>query len=681
VQGNQEPTAAELAKAEKLFRETVDPLWLPPPEWTVSQWADAERFLSPESAAEPGKWSTDRAPYQRGIMDALSDPFIETVVVMKSAQVGYSEILNNIIGFYIAQDPAPMMMIQPTLDLAESFSKTRIAPMLRDTPALAGKVADARSRDSGNTLLEKSFPGGTLVLAGANSPASLASRPIRVVLFDEVDRYPASAGAEGDPISLGEKRTTTFWNRKKLIGGTPTVKGRSRTELAFEETDKRYFHLPCPGCGHMQPLKWARIHFESARHACEECGVLSTKPQWLRGRGEWRATEANPKNPKAAGFHINELYSPWVRWEQTIANFKLAQGNTELLKAWVNLSLGETWEDEGETVDPNSLMGRREEYPAPVPAGALVLTAGVDVQRDRLEVEVVGWGLGEESWSVERRILWGDPDKAAVWLELDEYRGRTWMHENGHQLRISAVCIDSGGSNTQAVYDYCRGKAAYRVFPIKGKEGEGRPIVSAPLQQKMGRVKRPVKLFTVGVDAAKTLIYDRLTTTKPGPGYCHFSKTVNDEEFFAQLTAEKCVTKYNRGFAKRVWEVVRSNGRNEALDCRVYAYAALKILQPVWPKLQRQLGSTVKQAAPVVVEDEAAVPEVAEDEDAPAPAEAALVEQPRLAPATPSPVVPAAAPPPDAPVEISAHRREPPPKQSNPMLKLRRRSGFVMGWK
>lgn len=614
-------------------------------------------------------------------MDALSDPFVETVVVMKSAQVGYSEILNNIIGFYIAQDPAPMMMIQPHLDLAESFSKTRIAPMLRDTPALAGKVADARARDSGNTLLEKSFPGGTLVLAGANSPASLASRPIRLVLFDEVDRYPASAGTEGDPISLGKKRTVTFWNRKILIGGTPTLKGISRTELAFSETDQRYYFLPCPDCGHMQPLKWARIDFESAKHACEECGSLNSKPVWLRGNGEWRATNPNPKDPKARGFHINELYSPWVRWETTIENFKLAQGNTELLKAWVNLSLGETWEEEGESVDPNSLMGRREEYPAPVPAGALVLTAGVDVQRDRLEVEVVGWGVGEESWSIDKRILWGDPDKAEVWLELDEYRSRVWLHENGHQLKVSCVCVDSGGSNTQAVYDYTRGKSASRVFPIKGKEGEGRPIVSAPIQQKMGRVKRPVKLFTVGVDAAKTLIYDRLTTTKPGPGYCHFSKQVNDEEYFSQLTAEKCVTKYNRGFAKRKWEVVRSNKRNEALDCRVYAFAALKILQPVWVRLQRQLAATVKPVGTVVVEDVASLPQEPDEDDAPIAIESALVDRRAPAAAPPPAPVPAPSPPTPPPVEISPHRHLETKPQSSPMLKIRRRQGFVMGWR
>ena len=640
---------------------------MPPPEWTVSQWADAERVLSPEASAEPGQWNTDRAPYQRGLMDALSDPFIEQVVVMKSAQVGYTEILNNIIGFYVAQDPAPIMMILPTLELAESFSKTRVSTMLRDTPCLAGKVKEARSRDSGNTTLEKSYPGGTLVLAGANSPASLASRPMRVVLFDEVDRYPASAGEEGDPISLGMKRTVTFWNRKILIGGTPTVKGVSRTELAFNQTDKRYYHLPCPDCGHMQRLEWSRIDFATAKHSCLECGAMNGKVQWLRGRGEWIATEPNPVNPKARGFHINELYSPWVRWEQTIENFHAAKGSPELLKAWVNLSLGETWEEAGETVDPTGLLTRCEQYPAQVPARALALTCGVDVQRDRLELEVVGWGTGEESWSVARQVLWGDPDRPEVWEDLDEVLEQTWMHQHGHQLRIMTTCIDSGGSNTQAVYDYCRNKTARKIFAIKGQGGDGIPVVSAPNQKKVGKERRKVQLIMVGVDAAKATIYGRLQIAEPGPGYCHFSKAHNDVEYFAQLTAETQRTKYHRGFPRREWSVSRANGRNESLDCRVYAYAALKISQPHWKRLERNLAPPVRYepepepSAPVEVIRPADPVTAAVEPEAPAPVEVVK--------------------PPEANKEIRLMEPAKPPRQSTPMLKRKRAGGFVQGWR
>ena len=641
---------------------------MPPPEWTVSQWADAERVLSSEASAEPGQWNTDRAPYQRGLMDALSDPFIETVVVMKSAQVGYSEILNNIIGFYIAQDPAPIMMILPTLELAESFSKTRISTMLRDTPCLAGKVRDARTRDSANTVLEKSYPGGTLVLAGANSPASLASRPMRIVLFDEVDRYPKSAGTEGDPISLGKKRTVTFWNRKILIGGTPTVKGESRTELAFNQTDKRYYHLPCPDCGQMQPLQWARIDFETARHACVECGSLNNKIRWLRGKGEWIATEPNPPDPKARGFHICELYSPWVPWETTIENFKAAKGNPELLKAWVNLSLGETWEEAGETVDPTGLLSRCEQYRAPVPAGALALTCGVDVQRDRLELEVVGWGPGEESWSVARQVLWGDPDRPDVWEDLDEVLGQTWMHEHGHQLQIMCTCIDSGGSNTQAVYDYCRNKTSRKIFAIKGQGGDGIPVVSSPSQRKVGKERRKVQLIMVGVDAAKSTIYGRLQIAAPGPGYCHFSTVHNDVEYFAQLTAETQRTKYHRGFPRREWSNTRANGRNESLDCRVYAYAGLKISQPHWKRLERQLAPVVRmEPEPLVLVAEPAVDPAAAPQPVPQP--------------VPQPMDEALAPPEPA-KEIRLMEPPRPARQSAPMAKPRKRSGgFVQGWR
>ncbi len=288
----------------------------PPPRLTVSQWADEYRRLSPESAAEPGRWRTDRAPYQRGIMDAVNDPTVREIVVMKSAQVGWTEILGNIVGFHVDRDPAPILLIQPTLEMAEAWSKDRLAPMVRDTPALKGKIKDARSRDSGNTLLHKQFPGGHVTIAGANSPAGLASRPIRVVLCDEVDRYPPSAGTEGDPISLARKRSTTFWNRKLLMGSTPTVKDASRIEAAFLASDQRYFLVPCPHCGTEDRLRWQHVRWpegrpEEAHYVCPHCGAVIEDTDKLRmlESGRWEAsTEFNG----VAGFHLSELYSPWV---------------------------------------------------------------------------------------------------------------------------------------------------------------------------------------------------------------------------------------------------------------------------------------------------------------------------------------------------------------------------------
>jgi phage terminase large subunit GpA-like protein len=527
-------------------------------------------------------------------MDALHDPTVEEIVVMSSAQIGKTEILLNVIGYHVHQDPSPILMILPTLELAESFSKDRLAPMVRDTPALRGLIADPRSRDSGNTLLHKRFPGGHITLAGANSPASLASRPIRIVLCDEVDRYPVSAGPEGDPVSLARKRAATFWNRKIVLVSTPTIKGASRIEQAWEESDKRRFMLPCPHCGHYQPLVWAHLRWDkdgqgrigNVRYVCQACDedIQETEKNRMLQSGRWEATA---EFRGVAGFHLNELYSPWRRWEEVVRDFLKAKRSTETLKTWVNTSLGEPWEEQGETVDEGSLFARREQYPAEVPAGALVLTAGVDIQDDRIEMEVVGWGPGEESWGIDYRVLWGDPGQQEIWTMLSDALQQTYEHESGDRLHIAAACIDSGGHHTQHVYEFCRGRQARRIFAVKGLAGAGRPIVSAPMRRRSGRNRRPVELFQVGVDEAKGLIYSRLRLKERGPGYCHFPmRPEYDEEYFAQLTAEKVVTRFHRGFARREW--VKTRPRNEALDCRVYALAALYILNPSWDALERR---------------------------------------------------------------------------------------------
>lgn len=555
----------------------------PPPELTTSEWADAERRLSSEASAEPGRWRTDRAPYQRGILDAINDHGTKGVVVMSSAQVGKTEFLLNMIGYHVDYDPAPILLLQPTVEMAQAFSKDRLAPMVRDTPALRQKVSDSKSRESGNTILHKTFPGGHITMAGANSPSSLASRPIRILLADEVDRYPVSAGSEGDPFNLAKKRTTTFWNSKVVAVSTPTVKGASRIEALYEDSTQEQYCLPCPSCGEYQPLRWRNIIFESVSHACEECGSEHKQDEWQKGRGEWIA-QAEHSNMR--GFHLNELVSPWRRWEDIIADFIQAKKSPETLKTFVNTSLGETWEEEGETVDGEGLLARREQYAAPVPEKTLVLTAGVDVQDDRLEVEVVGWGEAEESWNIDLRIIRGDPGRQQVWDDLDAVLNSTYDHESGHKLHIASTCIDSGGHFTQQVYDFCKTRQHRRVFAIKGVGGAGRPIVSAPSKKQSGRNKRKVDLFTVGVDDAKGLVYSRLRICDEGAGYCHFPLE-RDEEYFAQLTAEKIVTKFVRGFPRKEW--VKTRARNEALDMRVYALAALRILNPVWQSLKTKL--------------------------------------------------------------------------------------------
>ncbi|QQX80850.1 phage terminase large subunit family protein [Shewanella sp. KX20019] len=555
----------------------------PPPDYKVSEWADAERRLSSEASAEPGRWRTSRAPYQREILDAICDPLVEGAVVMSSAQVGKTEFLLNIIGYYVDYDPAPILLLQPTVEMAQAFSKDRLAPMVRDTPAIKGKIKDARSRDSGNTVLHKSFPGGHITMAGANSPASLASRPIRILLADEVDRYPLSAGTEGDPFNLAKKRTTTFWNKKIVAVSTPTVKGASRIEALYEDSTRERYCLACPSCGELQSLKWRNIDFKTVTHCCEECGAIHSQIEWTKHEGTWIAE--NPGH-RIRGFHLNELVSPWRKWSDIIQDFYAAKDNPELLKTFVNTSLGETWEQEGETLDHHEIMKRRECDFEILPEGVLCLVIGVDVQDDRLEYEIIGYGMGHESWGIERGVLYGDPGKRELWRDMDEVLDKRFKHSTGAVLSISAGCIDSGGHFTQMVYDYCQGKEHRRFFAVKGVGGPDRPIVSSPQQKQRGRTKRKVPLFTVGVDGTKSIVYGRLRIYEPGPGFCHFPQKY-DEEYFAQLTAEKCITKFHMGFPKKVWEKTRP--RNESLDIRVYALAALTLLNPNYEAIQANL--------------------------------------------------------------------------------------------
>ena len=509
------------------------------------------------------------------MMDALNDPLTNEIVIMCAAQLGKSETLNNIIGYYIDNDPCPILMLQPTVDMASAYSKDRIAAgLIRSTPCLQHKVKDPRARDSGNTTLHKVFPGGALTLVGANSPAGLASRPIRVVLCDEVDRYPTSAGTEGDPIQLARKRTSTFWNRKIVMVSTPTNKDASRIEDSYNKSDKRQFWVPCKHCDKKQLLRWGNVKWtdgdpDTAMYECDDCHVLWSENdrRWSIKRGEWIA-EAQFKG--IAGFWINALYSPWTALADGVREFLAVRKSPEQLRVWVNTYLGETWEDQGETIDDLALAERREEFGEFLPEEIMMLTCGVDVQQDRLELQITGWGSDDESWVVEYRTMYGDPADPKTWDNLSSVLFRVFETHDGRQLGIRAICVDSGGSHTQTVYKYCKANSGRRVFAIKGVGGE-RPLVTKP--SKNNSVKCP--LFPVGVDNAKDLLMARLRVNEPGAGYVHFNDSLNDE-YFKMLTAEKVVLKYNKGFAKRTYIKIRP--RNEALDCFVYSMAAYAIL-------------------------------------------------------------------------------------------------------
>lgn len=571
--------------------------FLPPPRLTVSQWADANRVLAREDSAEPGKWDTNRAPFQRGWMDAVNDPLVEEVVVKKSAQVGWTASVGNIVGYFVDQDPSPILIVHPTLEMAESWSKNRLAPMVRDTPCLAAKMADPKARTSANTIREKSFPGGTMAIVGANSPSSLASRPMRVVIVEELDRCADSAGTEGDPVALAYKRTATFWNRKKISGGTPTIEGASKTEERFLAGDQRYFHVPCPHCGHEQVLKWQQVKWdrgptgehlpETARYLCADpaCGTLwddSDRYTAVAG-GSWQATK--PFNG-IASFFIWEAYSPWVRLSDTVSSFLEAKDNPERLKVWTNTCLGETWAEKGEAPEWQRLYERRSRdlMIGEVPEWGALLTAGLDCQRDRVEVSVWAWGPGLQSALVEHVIFDGDPSQDDVWDDVDALLQREWTSKTGMPLRIARLAADTGdGYSTTQVYRWAR-KHPRHVMAVKGTHRfDSSSPVSGPtrvgIKGKGGKVlNRTVSLWTVAVSVFKSETYSWLNLDQPVDGqaypngYIHLPQGTSDT-WIQQLVAETLMKVKNRaGFTKLEWRKVQE--RNEALDCRIYARAA-----------------------------------------------------------------------------------------------------------
>lgn len=577
----------------------------PPPELTLSQWADRYRMLSAESSAEPGRWHTDKAPYQREIMDAIGDPHVRKVIIMSAAQIGKTDaFILNTIGYYMDYAPAPMLCMQPTLDMGQTFSKDRLAPMLRDTPELRDKV-DTKSRYSGNTILKKNFPGGHITIVGANSATGLASRPIKVLLADEVDRYPQSAGTEGDPLSLAQKRQTTFWDKKTVMVSTPVIKGHSRIETEFNQSTKEEWNVPCPVCGHYQPLTWGGVKFdkenpsEPVLYACEACGTLSGEHAWKQASKRGKFVAENP-NAEARGFHLNTLASTFCGWNEIVSKFlvaneQLEQGNPEGMKVWVNTELGETWEEQGEQVEEGDLYQRRELYEAEVPDDVLVLTAGVDVQDDRFEVEVVGWGVGKESWGIRYQKIFGDLMKEQVWNDLDNFLLGAFHKKDGTAMRIIACCMDSGGHHANAVYSFCKERFDRRVFAIKGKGGADVPYIRNPSTN--NRVRAP--LFIVGVDAGKSLLYQRLRHTTKGPNYCHFpaeEEAGYDELYFRGLTSEKLVTRFKKGRMTTMWVLKDEKyKRNEPLDLRNYATAALEIANPVLAKQEGAMAPRHRQ--------------------------------------------------------------------------------------
>lgn len=579
---------------------------------TVSQWADLHRKLSGKASAEPGPWRTSRTPYLKEPMDCLStSSLVQRVVLQFAAQTGKTEAGSNWLGYVIDHAPGPMLCVQPTVEMAKRLSKQRLESMIAETPVLAEKIAPARSRDSGNTMFSKEFPGGIMLLTGANSATGLRSAPCRYLFMDEIDAFPSDVDGEGDPVALAERRTTTFARRKILLTSTPTVKDFSRIETEYQRSDQRKYYVPCPNCGEMQWLQWSRLKWddlkpETAKYECEKCGNKIEerhKPQMLMA-GEWRATA--PSNGKTAGFHLSGLYSPlgWLSWEQLVDDFLRAKSDAPMLKSFVNTRLAETWEEDyASKVSADGLIAKRLNYASGIcPDGVLLLTAGVDVQDNRLAISVWGWGEAETGWLIWHQEIMGDPTQTEVWSQLDLVLVTAWATESNKELKITQMAIDSGGHCTHEVYNYVRDRIRQGVVAIKGSSKRGSVAVSkgnkVDVNTKGRILKRGVTLFIVGSDTIKTTLFGRMKHNDEGPGGLRFGMAA-DGEYFEQLTAEKQTLRYLRGFPIREW-VKKPSARNEALDCAVYAYAALQLnyrkfnRATMWQQLQEQLDNGAK---------------------------------------------------------------------------------------
>lgn len=587
---------------EKLLKARSRAL-TPPPDLTLSEWA-AEYFqLSPESSSLPGKFRFDRAMFQKGVFDALSDPTVKKVVIMASSQILKTQALLCYVGMIIHTDPGPILVVQPTSKMAQSFSKDRIDTMLRDVPILKGRVKDKRVRDSDNTIFHKSFPAGRLSIATSGSPSDLASRPIRYLLCDEIDRY--APGEEGDPITIARARTTTFFNAKEVLVSSPTDEGVSRIAAEYAASDRRVYVVPCNECGTFQQLVWEQVVWEegkpdTAHYECPHCQAKWSDHQknYNVQHGHWEVT--NPDS-SVAGFHISNIYSSFKSLADLAASFLTAKSDPEQLRAFINTQLAQTWKTQAQTVGDIQWLSRQEAYDAnTVPNGVGLITAGVDVQVDRLECEVVGWGLAEESWSLDYIVIQGNPNSPLPWETLSQLLDKPYTRADGLKIRINGMCVDSGYLPQEA-YAFARKHANRNVYATKGQAGEGKMI----FPKRFSRGKGGARVYILGVDSAKDKFYNLLTVKEHGPGFQHFPVD-RDQTYFDGLTSEVYSVKYKRGHAYKVWEK-KQGVRNEPLDCRVYALAARFSFSL---DLKRRMETLSKKAQEVVKEAPPAEPVV-----------------------------------------------------------------------
>ena len=668
--------------AEALLASIWREYLCPPPRLTVTQWAELHRVLSGKDSAEPGPYRADRTPYAEEPMDCLSQHSpVEEVVLKWGAQTSKTTIGSNWLAYLMDVNPGPIMMVQPTIDMAKRYSRQRLAPMIEESPQLRRKVRENRSRDDANTTLLKEFAGGFMAVAGANSAAGLRSMPVRDLFLDEIDGYPIDVDGEGDPIKLAEARQSTFSRRKRLLTSTPTTKDFSRIEARYLASDRCRYHVPCPHCQELQPLDWGtdkphglkwdrdaegRALPDSVRYVCRSCGAEIRehhKPAMLAG-GRWVADNLGAAAGRIRGFQLSSLYSPlgWLSWATLVTEWETAitssrTGDISLLRVFVNTRLAETFEEQGDRADEHALRKRAADIPLrQVHWGHFVMTMGVDTQGDRLEAYLWAWGRGMERQLVDRAVFYGDPgqgeqEPGSPWARLTEYRRTPVLHASGRPVPLLACMIDSGGHHTQAVYAYTRAHQHAHVYAVKGQSQAGKAILGKATDQDVSwrgtKLKGGVKLFPIGTDTAKAEIYGRLRNEAPGPGYVHLSRHL-PPEVFEQLTAERLVTKYVKGRPRLEW-VKPAGRRNEALDCAVYALAAAHLSgidrwkEGDWAKWQhrveeRSLFDQVEAPAP-----QAATNAAPESPPVPPPPPPLLAAPPRP-PAVPLPPMPAPRP-------------------------------------
>ena len=580
----------------------------PPENLTVTEWAECKRYLSTEASAEPGLWRTSRTPYLRAIMDAFTDPKVRHIVFVAASQVGKTEVINNMIGYIIDQNPGSILFVHPTTIDAREFSKLRIAPMIRDSPALRRRISAPKSRDSGNTLLQKSYPGGILTLCGSNEAHALASKPIRYVFGDERDRWAVSAGTEGDPWELAMARQTTFYNAKAVEVSTPTIRGSSNIAKSFAKGTMERWKSQCPHCGEFHEIQWKDIRYEAEETVvnhertytvhdvfwiCPGCSCVSDEATMKKQPAKWVADNPAAYANGVRSFWLNAFVSPWASWESICLKYQNALGDTGKMQVVYNTCFGQLWEDRGDTQDPDTLLGRREVYEAELPEGVLVLTAGVDTQDDRMEYEIVGHGHFGETWGIEKGVIMGRPDDPATWDSLDMMVfDRVLRFKDGLGLKVSMSFVDEGGHFTEEVRLFCQRRIKKKVFCIKGFSGPDRPFTSPPKKQKIiinNRYLGTVWQYQLGVDSGKQIIMDNLKVQAPGPKYCHFPLREDyGAMYFNGLLSEHLVPE-GKTRQRWVWTKIQGHERNEPLDCRNYALAAFKVLPVDLDALDRRL--------------------------------------------------------------------------------------------